>query len=324
MRKAMGCLSVIAILAAGVLSTFDRAAADTWPERTVRVIVTTGAGAGSDVAARLFADRLAARWKRPVIVENRPGADGLIGTAAFTTLRDDHALLFSIAAPITILPLTHDKLPYDPAHDLVPISAATETFGTVAVAASLKIGSLRQFVARARSEPGKFNYYGGAGALPFTFAGFVRQQGLDMVRVSYREFNLGMQDLVQGRLHVMASTMTGFLPAVQAEKVHFLAVTNSTRAPIAPAVPTVIEAGYPELAFDGLAGFFGPRGISIERLHGISEDIRAAAADPVLSDRLIAAGQRVHAGTPTEFSAALEKQREKMAAIANLVGGKPQ
>src|SRR5262245_16059454 len=95
-----------------------------WPQRAVRLIVPFATGSGPDFAARLFADRLSERWKQPVVVENRPGADGLIGTAAFVNLRDDHVLMFSAAAPLSVLPVLQEKLPYDPARDVMPISAA--------------------------------------------------------------------------------------------------------------------------------------------------------------------------------------------------------
>src|SRR5271170_6050368 len=121
--------------AIGVAAAFTFPAApseaESWPERTVRVIVPVGAGTGTDVVARLFSARLAERWNHPVIVENRPGADGFIGTAAFVATRDDHTLLYTTSAPIAIYPVTRDKLPYDPNRDVVPISTAAQGFFAV-------------------------------------------------------------------------------------------------------------------------------------------------------------------------------------------------
>src|SRR5882757_2265262 len=124
----------IGLLVASFLTSIP-ACADEWPRRAVRVIVPFAAASGPDFAARLFADRLSQRWKQPVVVENRPGADGLIGTAAFVNLRDDHVLMFSAAAPLSVLPVLQSKLPYDPARDVVPISSAADTFGAVATSA---------------------------------------------------------------------------------------------------------------------------------------------------------------------------------------------
>src|SRR5215831_10067696 len=143
----MGMTTVrIGALAAGLAlclaAVAPAAAAEPWPQHMVRVFVPTGPGSATDTAARIFVDRLANRWKQPVVVENRPGADGLIGVSAFVAAHDDHALLFSPAAPVSVHPVVREKLPYDPARDLVPISSATDSFGTIAVPTSLNIASL--------------------------------------------------------------------------------------------------------------------------------------------------------------------------------------
>src|SRR5262245_57204326 len=175
-------VSLISAIPAGPATS-----AEQWPQRAVRLIVPFGAGSGPDFAGRLFADRLSERWKQPVVVENRPGADGLIGTAAFVNLRDDHVLLFSAAAPLSVLPVLQEKLPYDPARDVMPISAAADTFGAVAVSASLPVGSLAELVTLARSRRGQLNYHALAGAFPILFAGFSKSADIDMAYISYRE-----------------------------------------------------------------------------------------------------------------------------------------
>ena len=132
----------------------DGFAADAWPKRPVRFISSFPSGGGIDAAARLYADRLAARWGQPVIVENRPGGDGIIGVAAFTAQRDDHTLLFSGSAAVTVLPLINEKLPYDAARDLSPISSASDVFIPIIVSKSLNVSTLAEFVAHVRARPG--------------------------------------------------------------------------------------------------------------------------------------------------------------------------
>ena len=293
--------------------------AQPWPQRPVRLIVPIGAGSSTDITARMYADRLAERWKQAVIVENRPGADGLIGTGAFVTAHDDHTLLFSFAAPVSVHPYLHAKLSYDPRRDLVPLSLAADTFGAVTAHTSLEIGSLKQMVSVARAQPGKFNYFG-QGAFPYLLAAFAKSQKLDLVQVTYREYNLGIQDHAQGRTHFVITTLTSALPVVQAGHAKFLAVTNSRRSPMFPDVPTATEQGYPELAFEGLMGFFGPRGMSVELMDRISRDIRAVAAEPALADRFAVLGQIAHGSTPAEFAALVEAQRAKFAGIVQEIG----
>jgi tripartite-type tricarboxylate transporter receptor subunit TctC len=129
-----------------------------------------------------------------------------------------------------------------------------------------------------------------------------------------------MQDLAEGRIHVFLSTLTALLPTVQAGKVHLLAMLNKTRSPTAPDIPTVNEAGYPGLEFDGLAGFFGWRDMPSILRNRIASDIRAVAAESIMADRLANLGQSVHAGTPEEFAGAIDEQRGRISDIVRLVG----
>jgi tripartite-type tricarboxylate transporter receptor subunit TctC len=305
-------------MAIGVLAAAATAAGEEWPQRTVRLIVPFPSGSGPDVAARLYAERLIVRWKRPVIVENRTGAEGLVGVTAFTGMQDDHTLLFSPAAPVSVFPYTQEKLAYDPVRDIVPISSAIDTFGSIAVPTSLGVGSLAELVSLARSQPGKLNWTSGGGAFPTLLEGFAKTARLDVVQVPYRDQTLAIQDLAQGRVQFVATTLTALLPLVHAGKIRLLAVTNKRRAPLAPAIPTAAEAGHAELEFEGLVGFFGPRDMSAALRDRISSDIRAVAADAAFVERLTSAGQLVRGSTPAEFAAAIEEQRGRIERIVEL------
>jgi tripartite-type tricarboxylate transporter receptor subunit TctC len=313
---------VVVGLVSGILAG-PAASAEQWPQRAVRLIVPFGAGSGPDFAGRLFADRLSERWRHPVVVENRPGADGLIGTAAFVNLRDDHVLLFSAAAPLSVLPVLQEKLPYDPARDVMPISAAADTFSVVAISASLPVGSLAELATFARARRGQLNYHALAGAFPILFAGFAKSAGIEMAYVSYRETTTAVLDLAEGRIQVMLATLPPLLPQVNAGKVRLLAVTNKSRAPIMPTVPSVNEAGFPALTYESIAGFFGPRDMPVERRDRVSMDIRAVATENSVNGRLAAVGQVARGSTPAAFVAAIEEQRIQISSIARLVGTKP-
>jgi len=234
-------------------------------------------------------------------------------------MRDDHALLFSPAAPITVYPFIQENLAYDPARDFVPISSATDSFGAIAVPASLKVASLAELLVLARAQPGRLNWASGGGAFPILLAGFAKTAQLDVAQVSYREQNLALQDLAEGRIQYLASSLTALLPLVQSGKIRLLAVTNKTRAPMASGVPTATEAAHPELEFEGLVGFFGGRDMPPALRDRISADIRAVAAEPKLAERLAGAGQIVHAGTAAEFAGAIEDQRARIETITRLI-----
>src|SRR5258706_13386279 len=300
------------------------AAAELWPRRTVRIVVPIAPGSSPDVAARVFAQHLATRWASTVVVENRPGADGVTGTTTFATAHDDHALLFTGAAPISVYPLIQEKLSYDPGRDVLPVSTAVETFGTISVPASLPIKSLSDLVSFARSRPGQLNWATGGGAFPILMAGFNKSAELGMSHVPYRDQNLALQDLAEGRIHVFATAMTAALPFVQAGKIRVLAVTNNRRSGMWPDVPTTTESGYPNIVFDGLLGVFASRDTPHDRRERIASDIQAIAADEVVKTRLEANGQIIRGSTPAEFSAAIQDQRAKISAIVRVIGKAPQ
>jgi len=295
----------------------------TWPQRTVKFVVPLGPGSGVDIGSRLLADRLSQRWGQPVIVENRPGGDGLVAIAAFVGAHDDHVLLASPTSSFTAHPYLHENLPYKPS-DLLPIARVSNTIITIAVPAGMKAASLADVVAMAKAQPGKLNWAGTTGALDFQFAGWLKGLGLQMTKVPYRNPVEAANDLAEGRVEVYEAALAIVRPQLQAGKIKLLAVTNSVRAPTEPAIPTVKEAGYPELSFDGLVGLFGPTGMPNELRERIAADVAAVtAADPTIGARLKDSGQLLNVGGPAEFAAATEEQRAKIEAIAKELGIKP-
>jgi tripartite-type tricarboxylate transporter receptor subunit TctC len=297
--------------------------AEPWPQRTVTFITPMAVGTATDFAARLFANALAERWGKPVIVENRPGGDEIIGITAFARMNDDHVLLFSNSSPIAVHPVTYEKLPYDPIRDFLPISLASDIFVAIAASESLKVTSVADLVKLARAQSGKINWASAPGISQYVFAAFERRAGLEMTLVPYREPALALQDLSEGRIHVMAHSLTVLMPLVQAGKARLLVVNNCQRAAIAPDVPTAIEAGYSELTYEGFNGLFGWRGMPTEVRERIAADVRAVAADPLVGERLASAGQVARGSTPAEFSAALEQLRAAATAMVRAVGTMP-
>ena len=317
-------LAFAASLACALLSFTPAASAgEPWPTRPVRFISSFPAGSGIDVSARLYADRLGARWGQPVIVENRPGGDGIIGVAAFTAQHDDHTLLFTGSATLTVLPLINEKLPYDSARDLSPISTASDVFIPIMVAKSQNVSTLAELAAHVRTRPGKLNWAAGPGLPQYVFAAFLKTAGLDMVAVNYRDVAPAIQDLSEGRIHVFVQAMTTGLALRQAAKADVLAVANSRRAPVAPDIPTVAEAGYPELLMDGFTVLYGGRDMPAGLRERVAADMRAVAADPTVQERLASIGQAARAGTPAELVADIERARARIAGIIRIVGTRP-
>ncbi len=311
---------VVIILGALALSAAP-SSAEPWPQRTVRFIVPLPPGTSTDLVARLFADRLSERWRQPVAVENRQGADGIPAVTGFVSARDNHSLLFSFAGIITINPLTYDKLPYDPVRDLVPVAWVADNFIGIAVPETLKVNSLDDFVKLARSQPGKLNWAASPGVPHYVFAALQKSAGIEMMQVSYRDFRPALQDLGEGRIQAVATGVALLVPQMQAGKVKLLMVNNRQRSPQAPEVPTATEAGYPELTFEGAVGFYGWRDMPTGLKERIAADVRAVATDPTTAARVASMGSALRVGTSTEFAAVIEEQRAKIAAIAK--GMKP-
>jgi tripartite-type tricarboxylate transporter receptor subunit TctC len=320
--KAKWALWALAAIALFPAFWIGQAAAQTWPSRPVRLIVTLGPGSGVDIGARLFADKLSAKWGQSVVVENRPGGDGMVAITSFLSAHDDHVLLVSPVSSFTAHPYFHDKLPYDQ-KDLIPIARITKTVVAVSVPTSLNVNSLKELEALARAKPGELNWTTATGFTDFVFAGFLHTVGLKMAKVPYKNPVSAVTDLAQGRIQVYMPAYAIVRPQVAAGKVKVLAVTNHQRAPALPDVPTAVEAGYPSLEFDGLVGLFGPPGISDEVRKRIADDIKAVAADPVIVEKLTATGQIVSPGDSKEFAESIAQQRAQVAAVAKLFGNKP-
>jgi tripartite-type tricarboxylate transporter receptor subunit TctC len=307
------------VVAASLAITVPRAWE--WPNRPVKLILPLGAGSGSDIAARLLADRLGKRWGQPVIVENRPGGDAVVAINAFVTAHDDHQLLFSPSSSFTAHPYLHDNLPYKPS-DLLPITRVSNTIIAISVPVSLHIDTFKQLVERARAEPGKLNWAGVTGALDFMFEGWLKREGLNITKVPYRNPVDAASDLAEGRVQVYESAFAIVRPQLEAGKIKPLAVTNTARAPNMPNLPTVKEAGYPALTLDGLVGLFGPTGMPLELRKRITDDIRAVS-DATVKERLAVTGQILNVGGPEEFAKSIDEQRAAVAAFAEELGIKP-
>jgi tripartite-type tricarboxylate transporter receptor subunit TctC len=307
-----------------LLATPACAMAQSWPTHTVRMITPLGPGSGMDVAARLFAEKLSAKWGQPVVVENRQGADGILAVQSFLTDRDNHSLIFGFAGLISINPLIHDKLPYDPERDIVPVASAIDSTLALTASATLNVSTLAEFVAAAKAQPGKINWAATTGLPLYVVATLQKAAGIDIAQISYRDFGPAFQDFATGRVHLLATGITLLLPQVAAGRGKFLMVTNSQRSPLAPDVPTPKDAGFPELSFNGTNGIYGWRDMPQSLKDRIARDVRDIANDQAVAERLKPTGATMRPGDGAAFAAAIEEQRVKVAAVAQAIAAKPK
>ena len=319
------------LMASAILMSFGLGAAcaqtppDQYPQRSVKLILPFGPGSGSDIAARLIAEKLQAKWGKPVVVEPRPGGDGLIAINAFMSAKDDHTLLFASTASFIVHPYTlQAKPPYEAERDLVPIVRAVDSGLAVAISAGSGANSLAEFVALARKNPGKLNVAGGAGLAELTVRAFVKEQNLDVSIVPYRDIIQAGQDLAENRIQLVSASLSMPMPHVQAGKAKIAAIAAPRRTPLAPDVPSAPEAGFPTLGYESTIGFYGPEGMGLELRRRIAADVIEALNDPTVAKRLFNAGMAVNPQGPEELAAIVKQQRAATARLADILGVKPK
>ena len=315
--------AAVVLVALALLPSLAQTPGQAWPQRNVKFIVPLGPGSGADISARLFADRLAKRWGQSVVVENRPGADGVVAITAFIGANDDHTLLFGPSSSFVGHPYTLEKMSYDP-RELSPIGKISNTVVSVAAPAGLNVGSVKELIEQARAQPGKFNWATITGVTDIIVAGYAKNAGLEMNKIPYRDTVQALNDLAESRIHFYIAALAITRSQAEAGRIKLLAVTNRERAPSHPDLPTVAEAGVPELNFDGLVGLYGPRTMPGELRDRIAADIKEVASDPEIASRLTATGQLVRPGTAAEFAASIEEQAAQLAEFANALGIKPK
>lgn len=292
-----------------------------WPERGLRLLTPAAPGSSTDLAARLYAERLAVILGQPVVVEPRTGADGLIAAESALAARDGHSLLFGPAGVVTVTPLLRERMPFDVA-DITPISLAATDFLCVAATPALGATTLADVVRAARERPGVLNVAAGLGGLTLALPAFLRAQALDVTVASYRSPPEAIPDLVAGRLHIWLGPLTPMVPLLRDGRVRVLAVTNPERTPAAPQIPTVLEQGFPELEVEGTIGLFGTPGLPAEARLVLAGAMARAAADPVLVQRLGSVGVVARAEPPEAFAARIMRQRAHWTAVAASIGAR--
>jgi len=322
MRRLAACAAITAFIIAAIVQVSGTAIAQQpYPTRTVRLILPFGAASASDIAARLFAARLSALWGKPVVVENRPGGDGLISLNAFVGAHDDHTLWFGPAGSFNVLPYGHDTIPFDLQRDIVPIVSISQVVLAVSVPEAMHINTVDQLVALARAEPGKLDAAAANGISDFLLFGFFKNLGLQVVEVPYRDIMQAPNDLAESRIQVLSTSLAVVQPLKAAGRIRVLAVTSKQRAPSMPDVPTAAEAGYPALTFESIGGVFGPRGMPEELRKRIAADFRKVAeSDPIIAQRLGSTGQLMDIRGPAEFADSVKEQRDRLATIAKVLG----
>jgi len=301
------------------------AIAQNYPNRAVRIVVPLTPGGGNDTIARLIAQKLTGSLKQQFVVENRPGAGGLIGADYVAkSAPDGYTLLLGNVANLAIIPNMQKKVPYDSLRDFAPISLIASAPLLVVVHPSLPVKTIKQLIAFAKARPGQLNYASnGVGTTTHLATEmFAMMSGIKMVHVPYKGLSAAMGDLISGQVPLMFSSAVAMLPQVKAGRLRVLAMTGAKRSPAIPDIPTVAESGVPGYQAGSWYGVLAPRGTPRPIIDLLSQHIAAAAKAPDMADHLAADAVVAIGSTPEEFAAHIKKEFERVHEVISKSGGK--
>ncbi len=303
------------------------ATAQTFPNRPVRLIVTYTAGGPADIAARALAQKLSEAWRQQVVVDNRAGAGGIIGTdLAAKAAPDGYTLLHGTAAGLIINPLLVKKLPYDTFRDFAPVSMVVIVPQLLVVHPGVPAATLKELLTLARSRPGQLNYASvGVGSPNHLGMELLKSMaGVDMVHVPYKGATPAMADLIAGQVQLAFNGMASVLPQIASGKLKALAIGSARRSPAAPDVPTVAESGLTGFEYTAWNGNFAPAGTPPALIAKISTDIRNALTAPDVVQRLASLGSEPAASTPAQFAAYMQEDHVRWSRVVKTIGLKPE
>lgn len=316
----LGSVAALALVSA-------TASAQPYPARPVRIIVPFPAGGGTDIAARIVGAKLNETLGQSVVVDNRAGAAGAIGTElAAKSPSDGHTLLMGSNGPLAINPGLHAKLPYDPLRDFAPIALVTNMPFLMVVHPALPVKSVRELIALAKARPGQLNYAspGSGSTTHLATELFKAMAGLNIVHVPYKGVAPASTDLISGQVQMMSGDLNTLMPHVKSGKMRPLAVTGARRSTLLPEMPTVSEAGVPGYEAGGWFGVLAPAGTPQDIIKRLNEEIVKGLAAGDMRQRLAGLGGEVAGGSPEQFGGHLRREIAKWGKLIRAIGLKAE
>src|SRR5215813_3576977 len=298
-RRLIRCIAIVSLL----ITADVACAADNYPNKPGRLILPFGAGGSTDIVGRIFAQRFSEAWGQTLVIDNRAGAAGIIGTEMAARAPTDGHTMFTYGINQAITAGLHSKLPYDHLRDFTLISLYATMPNILCVTPSLPAANLGEFVKLAKASPGKYKYASsGIGASPhLTMELFKSVAGIDLVHVPYKNSSQGYTDTIAGQIQAMFFNLPGPLPYVKAGRLRALAVSSAKRAEQVPNVPTVIESGIPDFEVTVWQGYAVPKGTPQVYVTKIHEAMMKALAAPELHQRFSENGVSAAPTTPEAF-----------------------
>ena len=330
MPTSMHSLAALSLAAALCASGTARAAEQTrqstanYPSKAIRIVLPLSAGGSADAIARMVGETFASAFGQPVVVDNRPGASGIIGIdLAAKATPDGYTLLVASGANLTVNPALHgSKLPFDVERDLIPIThIASQTF-VAHVAPAFPVKSIKDLIAHAKAKPGAINYASaGTGSTAHLMAAlFENMTGVKMTHVPYKGAPQGRTAVMAREVELMFDGLLASLPLMKAGRLRALGVTSAKRSLVAPDIPTIAEAGVPGYGADAWYAILAPRGTPPAVIARLSTTLAKALETPDVREKLLAQGVEPAGGTPQQLRAFLKAEMEQWGKVVKEAG----
>jgi tripartite-type tricarboxylate transporter receptor subunit TctC len=318
--------TTLACAALSALAVAVPAAAQTFPNKPIRLVVPFAAGGPGDFVARLIAPKMTETLGQTVVVDNRGGANGIIATETIAKAAPDGYSLLIISAGFTVNATLYTKLPYDPLKDFAPISLANSGPAIVVVNPNVPVKSIKDLIAYAKTQQGKINYASSGIGAPSHLAVelFKTMTGTEMAHIAYKGMAPGMVDLIAGQVQVAFPTISAALSHVRTGRLRGLAVTSSQRSPAATELPTISEAGVPGYEASNWYGVAAPAGTPRAIIMRLHNDMAKAIATTDVKEKMLAQGMDAVSRTPDEFSAYIKSEIGKWAKVIKAAGVKQE
>ncbi len=316
-------LMALALLAVGV----GTALAQAYPSRQIRIVVPFAAGAGVlDIMARLVGQHLGASLGQQVVIDNRPGAGGIVGAEVVAKAEPDGYTLLMGNTALVVSPYLYAKLPFEPLADFVPVTLVNSAPLLLVVHPSVPVQSVKELIAYAKARPGQLNYgSGGVGSTPYLATELLKAMaGIDVVHVPYKGGAPALADLVAGQLTFMIENVPGTMPLVKSGKLRALAITSAQRSPLAPDLPTMAEAGVPDYEMVGWNGVFVAKGTPADIVARLNSDLAKVLRLPDVKEQMATLGAEPGGDSTPAFGAFVKAESARWGRIIKERGIRPE
>ena len=302
-------------------------AQSSYPNKPITFIVPYGAGGGADSRSRQIAQKMSVILKQPIIVDNKPGAGGNIGTEFIAKAAPDgYTIGMGNFAPMAVNKTLFGNLRYDPETDITPIVLIEKGPLVLVVNPNSPYKSVQDIVAAAKAKPGTLTFSSGGigGSHQLSAELFEQNAGIEMIHVPYKSGSAGLTDLMAGNVTMMFDQMYSAMPSIKAEKLRAIAITSKKRSPLLPNIPSFSEIGYPKVEVLNWQGLIAPKGtpkVIVDQLNAAANE---ALKDPVLRELMLSQGNEIGGGSPAEFTALIKSESTKWSAVVKTANIKPE